>query len=788
MQNILMSIRGGHSHPAPEYWLKPQIECPDLGATLELADSCRPLDLVLGKPDLPPFCDDDDSRLADNAASGLRSRGRHGDPEYRSRLEFELSVIRDMGYSGYFLIVEDFVSWSRANGVAVGPGRGSGAGSLVAWCLGITDLDPIVNGLFFERFLNPERVSMPDFDIDFSQGRRRDVIDYVSGRWGADRTGQIATYMSLHPKSAIKDVARVMGIPFQEINDLTSEIPTTIKPKTLEEESMSEFDLALSYAPELANSPAFVELLDISRKLTGCLRQTGKHAGGVVIGRLPLRNYTPTTDDGRTQYDKDDVEDAGLVKFDFLGVKTLDVIEQASKEVGVDIRTIPIDDDDVYKMIAGGDTWGLFQVESRGMTEMCLDMQPTRFEDITAAVALYRPGPMESGMLESYISRKRGIEPVVYSHPALEEVLEETYGTIVYQEQVMQCARLLAGYTLGGADILRRAMGKKKPQEMEKQRQIWLDGCKKNGIDEKLSLDIFESIAKFAGYGFNKSHAAAYALITYQTAWLKFHHRLEFIAALFTIESRNIEKLADYVRSARNDGVVVLGPDVNESEIRFTVVGVEIRWGLGAVKGLGDACLQGIVDGQPYRDVYDLAARSGATKSVVKVLIESGACDRWHGNRSDMIASLDSAFKSKKRTDRRGQMSIIGVDMPETVYPDTGMENGAKRIEREHELLGVYVSGHPATGIDVTTPGTYDGGMEVTGLVVDVHERRTRKGQMMATVVIEDAEGRSMPIVIFPRTWSSVSVERGMVVTFFGGVGTGGGDFCANDCEEYGYD
>jgi len=1044
-QNVLMAIRQKrragdaniHRHPRPEYYLKSGAEMAEacarhgidarhLASTQELVGECG-LEIELGRPDLPPFSDDDDQSLDDEAWSGLKSRALGG-KGYDDRLAMELDVISDMGFSGYFLIVQDFVAWARDNGCAVGPGRGSGAGSLVAYVLGITDLDPLVHKLFFERFLNPERKSMPDFDIDFMQERRGDVIDYVVGRWGREHVGQIATYMSLHPKSAIKDVARALGMPYSEINDLTKSIPTTLKAHTPEEEAMSEWDLAMTKAPDLVakavKEPGYRRLLSISKQLTGCVRHTGKHAGGVVIGRLPLTAYTPLTDDGRTQYNMNDVEAAGLVKFDFLGVKTLDVIEHASRDVGVDIRDLGTDDAGVYDMISGGDTWGLFQVESPGMTTMCRELMPDGFDDIVAAVALYRPGPMASGMLASFIKRKHGEEEVKYEHPDLEPVLADTYGTIVYQEQVMQAAQALAGYTLGGADILRRAMGKKKPEEMARQRQVFVDGCLANDIGEELASKLFDVIEKFSGYGFNRcvtgdtvvvrpganansgpeitvrelwdaqcskmpwgkkirggrlnllqmdddgvirpgalravhangvaevfhvetrdgqricvtgnhrlltsrgyveardlivdedelvvmgewddvregrqtsravgkeyedgpgfpegeynpawidgrtrafaeakarvadrasgkceececghkqgdrfefahtrsleevggdyfayhnednlrwlcnschksfdyskgerkrrwtkgkptttsvvsavvyagkeevfdlemstvghnfvangvvshnSHAAAYALITYQTAWLKLHHPLSFTAALLTMEVGDQEKLAHYVRAARGSGLKILGPDANFSDVGFQVEGQAVRWGLAAIKGLGPSQIPGIVAAAPYTDIYDMVERSGLMSAAMTKLIDAGACDRFHDNRQSMRAALVSAVvrgKKERSADVSGQTSLMSFVTEDVVYPD--VETGVDELEREYKVLGSFVSGHPAAGLDVSRPGDMSDGEEVTGVVVDVFERRAKKsGKLWAKIVIED-EDASMTVLAFP--------------------------------------
>lgn len=812
VQNVLMAMRQGkklgdkglHQHPAPVYYLRSGQEMLDacaehelpmsaFEAAMEIAERCS-VELSLGKPDLPPFSDDDAATLASMAWDGLRERGFKGNSEYEDRLTFELQVIVSMGFPGYFLIVQDFVNWARDNGVSVGPGRGSGAGSLVAYCLGITDLDPIEHQLLFERFLNPERVSMPDFDIDFAQAGRKKVMAYVVDKYGRDHVGQIATYMALHPKSAIKDTARTLGMPFAEINDYTRTIPQIVKAETDEDKALSEFDLALKHAPALVerakNDRDYANMLNIARQLTGCYRQTGLHAGGVVIGRLPLTEYTPLTEDGATQYDMNAVEAAGLVKFDFLGVKTLDVVDAAAAEVGVDVRGLQPTDPGVYEMIAKGDTWGLFQIESPGMTTMCKELLPDRFDDIVAGVSLFRPGPMQSGMLASFINRKHGREEVEYAHPLLSTVLEPTYGTFVYQEQVMEAARVLAGYTLGGADLLRRAMGKKKPEEMAKQRQVFVDGCAKNGIDSELATSIFDSIETFAGYGFNRSHAAAYAMITYQTAWLKLHHPLQFTAALLTVEGQNQEKLAKYVRAARESGIMVVGPDVNLSAGHFIVEGQVVRWGLSSIKGLGDAVVPVLVAGQPYTDLYDLAERSQLPPSIINVLIDAGACDQFGVSRARLKASLSMAGARRKKASKAqaaGQTSMFGVVDEPVTYADAAEEPEHVRLEAEFRVLGTFLSGHPTSlwkGL-VPVPGDFAGDDRVAGVVVDAFVKRSKKdGRPWARVTIED-DSKTMNLLAFPDAYPKVKdhLVVGRLV-LFGGYVNREGEFVVQEVME----
>src|SRR5204862_3158173 len=543
---------------------------------------------------------------------GLRNRLKvHGlsqgmtEEDYSARLAFELDVISRMNYAGYFLIVSDFIKHAKSKGIPVGPGRGSGAGSLVAYALTITDLDPIRFGLLFERFLNPERVSMPDFDIDFCQDRRGEVISYVTEKYGKENVAQIITYGALSAKSAIKDVARVMGVPFAEVNELTRNIPNLIEghPATIEK--------ALEVEPKLTQiqdqKPVFKAIIEYARALEGLTRSTGMHAAGVVIGEKPLWEYVPLCrgQNGElvTQFAKDEVELAGLVKFDFLGLTTLTVISNAVKlinrgrkpEEQLDIALLPLDDKKTYQLISRGDTAGIFQMESSGFTEMVKKLKPSVFEDIIAAGALYRPGPLDSGMVDIFIHRKHGRERVAYQHPKLESILKDTYGVIVYQEQVMQIAQVLGGYSLGRADLLRRAMGKKKADLMAQERSGFVEGCAKNGVDVRLATELFDTMEQFAAYSFNKSHSAAYGLITYQTAWLKAHHPVEFMAALLTSEKDNTDKVVAHIAEARADGITVLAPDVNDSDLAFGVghdvhkTGKKlIRFGLGAIKGGGE--------------------------------------------------------------------------------------------------------------------------------------------------------------------------------------------------------
>jgi len=761
-QNALMAIRqaGNKSvfrHPAPEYYLKSPREMFEatrgynkaFDNALVIGDRCR-VELELDKPDLPKFADDEERMLSQMARQGFLDRG-FGQGEAAMRLTRELSVIQSMGFAGYFLIVQDFVNEARRRGVAVGPGRGSGAGSLVAYCLRITDLDPLRHGLFFERFLNPERVSMPDFDIDFEQEGRDRVIDYVKERY--DHVAQIATYMTLGPKAAIKDVARVMGLPFVEVNDYTKVIPSSIRPRDDEEKALHPLDLALKFAPDLVaraqRDGEYGRLIATARNLTGCVRQTGKHAGGVVIGRLPIDHYTPLTEEGLTAYDKKDVEAAGLVKFDFLGVKTLDVIARAREAAGVGV--IP-EDPEVFRSLGTGDTWGTFQLESPGMTGVCKRLDPRCLEDIIALVALYRPGPKESGMLDDYIERHHGRQRVTYPHPLLEPVLKATHGTLIYQEQVMKAAQVLAGYTLGGADILRRAMGKKDDKEMASQRRVFVDGCLKNGIDEDVAVEIFGAIEKHSGYSFNLSHSAGYAVLANQTAWLKYHHLPEFVASLLTVECGDRLTLARYVRESRRKGLTILCPDVNASGHGFRVEGQGIRWGLKAIRDLGDGA-RVVADNQPYEDFYDLALKTRLQAAGLRALVDAGACDGFGLPRHILRATCRLAADERRRREldeRRGQDLMF--DDVERRYEEA--EDDGRGLEREFESLGVYVSGHPATGSWYA--------------IVDVHRKISRAGNPWARVVIERPDFKWASVLFFSRALEKYDPQVGQLVRVVG--------------------
>ncbi|MBI5067909.1 MAG: DNA polymerase III subunit alpha [Deltaproteobacteria bacterium] len=800
--------------------------------TARIAESCN-VELSLGKSFLPQFQLPDgfseEDYIAQLSRQGLDRRfgeidGRypHDRDLYRRRLEQELSVIQKMGFSGYFLIVQDFINWAKGREVPVGPGRGSGAGSIVAWSLRITDLDPIRWNLLFERFLNPERVSMPDFDVDFCQNRRDEVIHYVAEKYGKDNVGQIITFGSLKARSVIRDVVRVMGLPFAEGDRLAKLVPEPVQGKTPPLKECIEKEPRLKQLweePQVVQS--FVDasgqqqkvttrdILDIAMSLEGLNRQAGLHAAGVVIAGRPLWEHVPVYKDTESdtlvsQFSKDDVEKAGLVKFDFLGLKTLTVIDDAIRLVrrnhpGHDRLTaasIPIDDKAVYDLISRGDTAGIFQMESSGFTEMVRAMKPSRFEDVIAAGALFRPGPLdqklEDGrtMVDVFIDRKHGRDKVTYPHSDLEPILRDTYGVIVYQEQVMQISQVLAGYSLGRADLLRRAMGKKKAEEMAKERVGFLEGARSRGVDEKVASGIFDLMEKFAAYGFNKSHSAAYGLLTVQTAWLKAHFPVEFMAALFSSEASNTDKVVGHIQQAREAGIEVLPPDVNESLLAFSALPARpaeggngekrqgaIRFGLSAVRGVGESAVEAILaareEGGPFQSLFEFCGRIDArriNKKVIEALVKSGAFDFEGVPRWRLFGGIDAALAagSSAQADRQsGQKSLFG-SLTEAApvrprYPQAGETVGEAAVEEwpervrlshEKEALGFYITGHPLAGSEkearryASTTCTQVAGkrngdkVSVVGVVAGLRERTNKeKGTRFGFFTLEDLTG-----------------------------------------------
>ncbi|HJP03709.1 MAG: DNA polymerase III subunit alpha [Gammaproteobacteria bacterium] len=763
--------------------------------TVEIAKRCN-VSLEFGKSFLPeyeiPGGATPDQQLKQLARDGLDAKlaGKGQTPEerlvYEQRLARELDVISEMGYPGYFLIVADFISWARNNGVPVGPGRGSGAGSLVAWVIGITDLDPLQFNLLFERFLNPERISMPDFDIDFCMEGRDRVIDYVASRYGRDRVSQIITFGTMGAKAVIRDVGRVMGHPYGFADKIAKLIPLT-PGMTLEQAFEEEPELGQMYT---ADDEVRV-VIDMARQLEGLARNAGTHAGGVVIAPSELTKFAPLyRADGETttvtQFDMKDVEAVGLVKFDFLGLRTLTVVDHALNTVNkkrkadglepVSLDKIPMDDDATFRLLRSSRTHAVFQLESRGMRDLIKRLKPDCFDDIVALVALFRPGPLQSGMVDTFIERKHGgsSAPVDYLHPALEPVLANTYGVILYQEQVMQTAQILAGYSLGQADLLRRAMGKKIASEMRKQRNVFVEGAVKNNVDEKIAAHIFGLMEKFAEYGFNKSHSAAYALLAYQTAWLKAHYPAAFMASALSADMEQTDKLKLHQRELRAMELELLRPDVNNSGTTFTVIDDRrISYGLGALKGLGRMAADSIVaersNNGNFSDLHDFCRRIDSqkvNKRAIEALIKAGALDAQGANRPSLLADLPVAMESAEQNARAmeaGQNDMFGTDAPPT--PAVRGSNLArwsplKLYRYEYESLGLYLSGHPfdqyrddcphiCTGLigsvvkstpkPAASSGPRRAGLEVTlaGLISDIRKRGNR-----VTMFLDDGEDR----------------------------------------------
>ncbi|HIF9077796.1 TPA: DNA polymerase III subunit alpha [Photobacterium damselae] len=732
-------------------------------------------------------------------------------PEYDERLEIELEVINQMGFPGYFLIVMEFIQWSKDNGVPVGPGRGSGAGSLVAYALKITDLDPLEFDLLFERFLNPERVSMPDFDVDFCMDKRDQVIDHVADMYGRDAVSQIITFGTMAAKAVIRDVGRVLGHPYGFVDRISKLVPAE-PGMTLAKAFDAEPQLQQSYDSD----EEVKDLIDMCRILEGVTRNAGKHAGGVVISPTTITDFAPLYCDAEghhpvTQFDKNDVESAGLVKFDFLGLRTLTIIDwalgminprlEAQGEDPVNIAAIPMADQKSFTMLQRSETTAVFQLESRGMKDLIKRLQPDCFEDMIALVALFRPGPLQSGMVDNFIDRKHGREAVSYpdekwQHESLKDILDPTYGIILYQEQVMQIAQVLAGYTLGGADMLRRAMGKKKPEEMAKQRAVFEAGAIKNGVDGELSMKIFDLVEKFAGYGFNKSHSAAYALVSYQTLWLKAHYPAEFMAAVMTADMDNTDKIIGLVDECHRMKLKLLPPDVNKGLYRFNVDDQgAIVYGIGAVKGVGEGPIENIIAareaGGHFKDLFDFCARidtKKVNKRVLERLIKSGAMDRLGPNRASMMASLDDAIRAASQhhqAEAFGQTDMFGVltEAPEEVehkYANIPEWPDKVWLEGERETLGLYLTGHPINSylselkhyttwrLKDAQPTRRDGAATVAGLVIAARVMTTKRGTRIGLLTLDDRSGR-MEVMLFSealeRYLDLIETDRIVVVT-----------------------
>ncbi len=743
-------------------------------------------------------------RLTQLAADG---KLRHGIEEYGARLDYEIAMIKRMGYTGYFMIVWDFIRYAREQGIPVGPGRGSAAGSLVAYSLRITDVDPIDYDLLFERFLNPERVSMPDIDVDFCERRRGEVIEYVTRKYGRENVSQIITFGTMKAKAVIRDVGRVLDIAYADVDRIAKQIPPALD-MTLEK--------ALAENPVLRDmrdkDPRVKDVLEMGKRLEGMSRNAGVHAAGVVIAPGPITDYAPlyksNRDEITTQWAMKEVERVGLLKMDFLGLSTLTLIQDALAEIkrteGVvlDIDAVPLDDPKTYQVFCEGQTFGIFQFESSGMRDLLRKSKPQRLDDLIALNALYRPGPLKSGMVDDYVARKQGKTEVKYDLAALEPILADTYGVIAYQEQVMRIAAVLAGFTLGQSDVLRKAMGKKDPKVMAKQREAFLAGTKAKGISEKKATKIFELMEYFAGYGFNKSHSTAYAFLAYQTAYLKANYPRHFAAALLTIEAANTDKLALYIAECRDRGIAVLPPDVNESQRHFAVVPEGVRFGLTAIKGLGEGAIQAILEVRTglgrITSLHQLAEELDlrlANRRVFEALVKGGACDGLSEvdgqrvapaiGRARLMRGVDLALEHGARVQRdreQGQANLFGEAVPTTpgatpgVLADGPAWTEMEWLANEKEALGLYLSGHPvdrhtvdlrAFGartvgdlLSAEVPGTEDGApgrllledVAVGGVVSAVRALKTKKGDPMAVLTLEDSQG-SVEVVVFPETY-----------------------------------
>jgi DNA polymerase-3 subunit alpha len=812
--------RRARSYTAEQYLRSPDemgelfADIPEaLANSVEIARRCN-LVLELGKPYLPDYPVPDgmtmDEFFRQQSHDGLARRlellfgsSTEGfaekQREYRERLDFELNTIIQMGFPGYFLIVMDFIRWAKRHDIPVGPGRGSGAGSLVAYALEITDLDPIEYDLLFERFLNPERVSMPDFDVDFCMEKRDRVIDYVADTYGREAVSQIITFGTMAAKAVVRDVARVQGKSYGLADKLSKMIPfevgMTLDKALEQEEPLRDF---------LRDDSQAQEIWDMAVQLEGITRNVGKHAGGVVIAPSKLTDFSPLYCDETggglvTQYDKSDVEDAGLVKFDFLGLRTLTIIDWAVKMINsaregqgeqpLDIMQIPLDNERCFAMLQSAETTAVFQLESRGMKDLIKRLRPDCFEDIIALVALFRPGPLQSGMVDNFINRKHGREEISYpdvqwQHECLQPILEPTYGIILYQEQVMQIAQELAGYTLGGADMLRRAMGKKKPEEMAKQRAVFEEGAQSRGVDGELAVKIFDLVEKFAGYGFNKSHSAAYALVSYQTAWLKTHYAAPFMAAVMSSELDNTDKIVVFVEECRAMKLALKLPDVNQGQYMFTVNQQdEIIYGLGAIKGLGEGPTENILkareEGGPFLDLFDFCGRTDPRKvnrRAIDALIRSGAFDSLGVARWVLMASLEDALKAAEQSASNRDSGI--EDLFGDVVPSQGngegdvyapfrqvrQWTGKERLGGERDTLGLYVTGHPIDEYEkevrkfapvriADLRADKQGSQVLAGLIVATRTMKTKRGDTMAILQLDDRSAR-IEVTVYADTYN----------------------------------
>ena len=848
-QEVLMCIQGSKTYDdenrpkmgSSEYYFKsPQemrlmfSELPEAcNNTLKIADQCN-VDLnwtnekgeqIYHLPDFPIDTNEtEEEYLVRVSLEGLELRfnGPHFKklvsedtwknltrPIYINRLKEELGMINRMGFAGYFLIVSDFIKWSKSNGIPVGPGRGSGAGSLVAYALEITNINPIPYNLLFERFINPERITMPDFDIDFCQNGRSRVIEYVTQKYGSNNVGQIITFGKLQARAAIKDVSRVFGLTFKEADDISKLIP---------DELGVTLDKALEKEPKLTDlietDPKIKQIFYVAKQLEGLYRHAGIHAAGIIITNKPLVEYCPLFKGAKgeqvVQYDKDFSEKIGLVKFDFLGLKTLTVIDQSCRIIRnnydsqFDIEAIDLEDSSVYEYISEGETIGVFQLESSGMIDLCKRLKPESLEDITAINALYRPGPLESGMVDDFIEIKHGRKKTVYPFPELEPILKDTYGIIVYQEQVMNIARIIAGYSMGQADMLRRAMGKKKAEEMERHRKIFVDGAKEKGFNVSKAEELYQLMAKFAAYGFNKSHAVVYALIAYQTGYLKRYYKVPFFASLLSTEMNNSAKLKRYINNARSLKVNIIPPEINSSGWEFRVDDGDILFGLGAIKGAGEIAVSKLVDERkcngPYRSFIDFCVRNDprlVNKRMLEALIVSGAFDKIEKmNRKTLLGNLEKfqAYAEKRQTEKSlGQGTLFANEGSNAELVRNRLEidyseefDDETKFRMESELMSVYVSGHPldcyadiikqlsATSIDniykVTKPSKAKSpeakwgrqadrkDLVVCGIITSKREITTKKNTRMLFAALEDFSSK-IEMVVFPNVYGEYREE-----------------------------
>ncbi|HSV31883.1 MAG TPA: DNA polymerase III subunit alpha [Atribacteraceae bacterium] len=799
--------------PTEEFYLKSPGEMrrdfPDVPEAIEnterIADACS-VELALGQVFLPDFQVPDgfdtNTYLRHLCEQGLRKR--YGDPPPErtvAQLDYELGVISAMGYSAYFLIVWDFITYARKHSIMVGPGRGSAAGSLVAYVLQITNIDPLASGLLFERFLNPERISMPDIDIDFCFERRDEVIEYVSAKYGKNNVAQIITFGRMMARQSIRDVGRALGWSYGDVDKIAKQIPggpgVTIE-KALESNATLK---ALIKQDSKAS-----QLVDVARQIEGMCRHASVHAAGVVISNLPLTDYSPlqliNENEIVTQYDMDTLQELGLLKMDFLGLRTLTVMEKAIQVIRrirkepVDLDSLTLEDRETFELLARGETIGVFQLESSGMKEIIKRLRPEKLEDLTALLALYRPGPLGSGMIDDFIQRKHKRVTIDYAHPDLEPVLRETYGVILYQEQVMKIASILAGFTMGQADILRRAMGKKKPEVMHEQREMFLHGARSRGYDQRTAEAVFDLIEFFAGYGFNKSHSAAYALISYQTAYLKAHYPTEYLTACLTSVANDSDKVAKFIVECKRLGITVLPPDINESLSSFTVVGErKIRFGLSAVKNVGENAIQEILSRRKeghYRGVQDFLERVDQrvlNKRVLESLTKAGAFDELHRNRAQILASLEGLMAYVSRDKKRGsnrQTSLFkesGFQKEPFQFGDVKEFETRELLGMEKEMLGLYISDHPVRNalagmsrlavlpIEQFKTLRSEVKVRLAGAIVNSRKITTKTGKDMFFITLEDETGTA-EVIVFPNLAGEIRehLERDTVIAVEGRV------------------